>query len=256
MLVVLAYGCATTSQPPEPRPQDVLHGVASWYGEEFAGRTTANGEIFDPLLLTAAHRTLAVRHGPRHHEPEDAADRARARQRSRAVHRQSRHRSLVRRGAADRSDRAGHRRGRHQIVKSRQRRARAAGAVRGRRSPRRRRRVADGLRGRSAESSSRCRRSSRAPAPSSRPSEPVVVDRITVETQRGDVITRKQVGADGRTLEDVPVATGEAPTREQPSTRSARPRRRAARRVDAASSSSCRWARSPSRRTRSRCRSG
>jgi rare lipoprotein A len=36
----------------------VLHGVASWYGEEFAGRTTANGEIFDPVLLTAAHRTL------------------------------------------------------------------------------------------------------------------------------------------------------------------------------------------------------
>ena len=33
-------------------------GVASWYGQEFAGRTTANGEIFDPLLLTAAHRTL------------------------------------------------------------------------------------------------------------------------------------------------------------------------------------------------------
>jgi rare lipoprotein A len=35
-----------------------LHGTASWYGQEFAGRTTANGEIFDPLLLTAAHRTL------------------------------------------------------------------------------------------------------------------------------------------------------------------------------------------------------
>src|SRR5262249_10501712 len=33
-------------------------GVASWYGQEFAGRTTANGEIFDPLLFTAAHRTL------------------------------------------------------------------------------------------------------------------------------------------------------------------------------------------------------
>jgi rare lipoprotein A len=32
--------------------------VASWYGEEFAGRTTANGEIFDPMQLTAAHRTL------------------------------------------------------------------------------------------------------------------------------------------------------------------------------------------------------
>jgi rare lipoprotein A len=35
-----------------------MHGVASWYGEEFAGRTTANGEIFDPQQLTAAHRTL------------------------------------------------------------------------------------------------------------------------------------------------------------------------------------------------------
>jgi rare lipoprotein A len=39
-------------------PRQTLHGVASWYGQEFAGRTTANGEIFDPLLLTAAHRTL------------------------------------------------------------------------------------------------------------------------------------------------------------------------------------------------------
>ncbi len=50
------YGCATTA--PRPQPPQVLHGVASWYGEEFAGRTTANGEIFDPLQLTAAHRTL------------------------------------------------------------------------------------------------------------------------------------------------------------------------------------------------------
>jgi DedD protein len=41
---------------------------------------------------------------------------------------------------------------------------------------------------------------------------PVVIDRITVETQRGDVITRKQVGADGRTLEEVPIGRGEAPT--------------------------------------------
>ena len=55
-LAVLAYGCATT-RAPRPVP-DVLEGVASWYGEEFAGRTTANGEIFDPTLLTAAHRTL------------------------------------------------------------------------------------------------------------------------------------------------------------------------------------------------------
>ncbi|MEK6373278.1 MAG: septal ring lytic transglycosylase RlpA family protein [Acidobacteriota bacterium] len=52
----LAYSCATTAPPPQQI--EVLHGVASWYGQEFAGRTTANGEIFDPLLLTAAHRTL------------------------------------------------------------------------------------------------------------------------------------------------------------------------------------------------------
>jgi rare lipoprotein A len=33
-------------------------GVASWYGPGFAGRLTANGEVFDPNQLTAAHRTL------------------------------------------------------------------------------------------------------------------------------------------------------------------------------------------------------
>ncbi|MDR2630883.1 MAG: septal ring lytic transglycosylase RlpA family protein [Spirochaetaceae bacterium] len=33
-------------------------GIASWYGDEFAGRPTASGEIFNPALLTAAHPTL------------------------------------------------------------------------------------------------------------------------------------------------------------------------------------------------------
>lgn len=56
-LAVIIYGCASTAPPPPPQAEQ-LRGVASWYGEEFAGRTTANGEIFDPLLLTAAHRTL------------------------------------------------------------------------------------------------------------------------------------------------------------------------------------------------------
>lgn len=55
-LVFVLSGCAT-SRPPAA-VGDVLNGPASWYGQEFAGRTTANGEIFDPLLLTAAHRTL------------------------------------------------------------------------------------------------------------------------------------------------------------------------------------------------------
>jgi rare lipoprotein A len=34
-------------------------GVASWYGEGFAGERTASGERFDPAGFTAAHRTLA-----------------------------------------------------------------------------------------------------------------------------------------------------------------------------------------------------
>lgn len=33
-------------------------GVASHYGNEFNGRRTASGAHFDPLALTAAHRTL------------------------------------------------------------------------------------------------------------------------------------------------------------------------------------------------------
>jgi rare lipoprotein A len=35
-------------------------GTASWYGEEFEGRLTANGEIFDLNQLTAAHTTLPM----------------------------------------------------------------------------------------------------------------------------------------------------------------------------------------------------
>lgn len=33
-------------------------GIASWYGPNFHGKMTANGEIFDQNELTAAHRTL------------------------------------------------------------------------------------------------------------------------------------------------------------------------------------------------------
>ncbi len=33
-------------------------GVASWYGDAFAGRRTASGDIFDPDALTAAHPKL------------------------------------------------------------------------------------------------------------------------------------------------------------------------------------------------------
>lgn len=35
-------------------------GIASWYGKRFAGKKTADGEIFDMKLLTAAHPTLPI----------------------------------------------------------------------------------------------------------------------------------------------------------------------------------------------------
>ena len=35
-------------------------GIASWYGDEFAGRLTANGEIFEPDIVSAAHKTLPM----------------------------------------------------------------------------------------------------------------------------------------------------------------------------------------------------
>jgi rare lipoprotein A len=35
-------------------------GIASWYGPNFHGKRTANGEIYDQNALTAAHRTLQM----------------------------------------------------------------------------------------------------------------------------------------------------------------------------------------------------
>jgi len=50
-----AIAASNTQTPPQ---QMSSHGLAGWIGQEFAGRTTANGEIFDPMLMTASHRTL------------------------------------------------------------------------------------------------------------------------------------------------------------------------------------------------------
>lgn len=35
-------------------------GIASWYGPNFHGKPTANGEVFDENAITAAHRTLPM----------------------------------------------------------------------------------------------------------------------------------------------------------------------------------------------------
>jgi len=50
-----SLGPPPTSVIPKEEPET---GVASWYGEEFQGNTTANGEIYDLNGLTAAHPTL------------------------------------------------------------------------------------------------------------------------------------------------------------------------------------------------------
>jgi rare lipoprotein A len=45
---------------PEFDPEYDRVGVASWYGEPFHGRATANGERFDRGVVTAAHPTLPL----------------------------------------------------------------------------------------------------------------------------------------------------------------------------------------------------
>lgn len=38
----------------------VEYGLASWYGEDFHGKLTANGEVYDMYKLSAAHKTLPL----------------------------------------------------------------------------------------------------------------------------------------------------------------------------------------------------
>lgn len=47
-----------TSRNPTGKILLTLEGVASYYADEFHGRQTSNGEIYDMHSLTAAHRTF------------------------------------------------------------------------------------------------------------------------------------------------------------------------------------------------------
>lgn len=38
----------------------VMTGIASYYGQDFHGKLTSNGEVFDMYGLTAAHKTLPL----------------------------------------------------------------------------------------------------------------------------------------------------------------------------------------------------
>ena len=52
-----AFGADRVHAAPARPPQT---GIASWYGQEHAGRPTASGAAFDPAHLTAAHRKLPL----------------------------------------------------------------------------------------------------------------------------------------------------------------------------------------------------
>ncbi|PZQ45574.1 MAG: hypothetical protein DI551_07030 [Micavibrio aeruginosavorus] len=66
-MVIALWGCATQPPPklPPPLPKEEVgkcefyqEGLASWYGNELLGNRTANGEMFVPDGITAAHRKL------------------------------------------------------------------------------------------------------------------------------------------------------------------------------------------------------
>jgi rare lipoprotein A len=68
-LLLLVVSCATgkniRNEPPQLLPAGGMSrgdfyqtGIASWYGDDFNGKATANGEIYDMHKLTAAHQTL------------------------------------------------------------------------------------------------------------------------------------------------------------------------------------------------------
>jgi rare lipoprotein A len=54
------YVVAGRTYVPEEDASYRAEGLASWYGDDFHGRLTANGEVFDMGSLTAAHPTLPM----------------------------------------------------------------------------------------------------------------------------------------------------------------------------------------------------
>jgi rare lipoprotein A len=79
-LLFFISGCASNEPPLQqpvgyPKPYRVFgkwyqpmpdskgfrqHGIASWYGKDFHGKKTSNGEIYDMYAMTAAHKTLPL----------------------------------------------------------------------------------------------------------------------------------------------------------------------------------------------------
>ncbi|MES2978623.1 MAG: septal ring lytic transglycosylase RlpA family protein [Pseudomonadota bacterium] len=75
VIACLLSACATAPTPQTDKPpakaappaqasrssqslREFQRGVASWYGADFNGKETANGERYDMKAMTAAHKTL------------------------------------------------------------------------------------------------------------------------------------------------------------------------------------------------------
>jgi rare lipoprotein A len=54
------YQVAGVTYTPEENSRYRNEGLASWYGDDFHGRLTANGEIYDMSAISAAHPTLPM----------------------------------------------------------------------------------------------------------------------------------------------------------------------------------------------------
>lgn len=54
------YQVSGRTYVPKHEPGYDRTGIASWYGDDFHGRLTANGEIYDMNRMTAAHPTLPL----------------------------------------------------------------------------------------------------------------------------------------------------------------------------------------------------
>jgi len=48
------------TKPKYNKKQKVIYGTSSYYGKDFHGKLTANGEVYDMYGLTAAHKTLPL----------------------------------------------------------------------------------------------------------------------------------------------------------------------------------------------------
>ena len=59
-LMLLIFSCAAPRRSGYYKEGYTERGMASWYGKDFHGRKTANGEIYDMYKLTAAHKTLPL----------------------------------------------------------------------------------------------------------------------------------------------------------------------------------------------------